>query len=75
MNELLINAARVFELKVITGKGLHSGDEGPVLAEEVYKHIKSKYKKKILKIEPPPMASTINGIPLRGFFIVKLQRN
>jgi DNA-nicking Smr family endonuclease len=61
------------EALIITGKGLHSGSEGGILAKEVHRHISSKYRNTILKIEESPAAALINGIPVRGHFCVVLK--
>ncbi len=61
------------EALIITGKGLHSGSEGGVLAREVHRHIAKKYRNSILQIEESPAAITLNGIPFRGHFRVILK--
>jgi hypothetical protein len=64
-----------FTLKVITGRGLHSGEGGSVLVREIYRFIHTTFRASILKIDPPPAESTLNGLPLRGFFLVQLAAN
>ena len=65
----------VVKCKIITGKGRHSGLGGGVLAGEIYEHVKKNFKKNIVHIDPAPMDSTIDGIPLRGSFLVTLKTN
>ena len=57
-------------LKIITGKGRHSGADGPVLAGEVYNHIKRTYRDRILKIDENPDLLRLNGVLIRGHFEV-----
>ena len=61
--------------KIITGKGHHSGKNGPVLPREVHTHIISKWKDYIEKIDESPIDTTINNIPIRGHFNVILNKN
>ena len=58
---------------IITGKGLHSGKEGSILAREVHRHVSSKYRDTILQIEGSPASALVNGIPVRGHFRVVLK--
>lgn len=63
----------VVRCKIITGKGKHSGLGGGILAGEIYDYVKKSFKKSIVHIDSAPMDSTINGIPLRGYFMVRLK--
>ena len=62
----------VFEIKVITGKGIHSGEKGSVLPREIHDHVKKIYKKNIIFLQESPAEVVIEGIPIRGHFTVKL---
>lgn len=63
-----------FILKVITGRGLHSGAAGSVLVREIYHFIQATFRANIVKIDAPPAESTIDGLPLRGFFLVHFHK-
>ena len=63
------------KFKIITGKGYHSGTNGPVLPSEVHTHILSKWKDYIEVIDASPIDITINNIPTRGHFFVTLNKN
>lgn len=60
-------------LKIITGKGRHSGADGGVLIKEVYRHVASVYRHAIVKIDNPPAKDKLYGLPLRGFFLVSIR--
>lgn len=61
-------------LKIITGKGRHSGKNGPVLAREIHRYLLSHYAKHIVSIEESPADLLIGGVSLRGHFHVVLRR-
>jgi DNA-nicking Smr family endonuclease len=61
-------------LKIITGKGLHSGETGPVLVRKIYEHIQETYRSKIIAIDQPPIETQVNGLPSKGHFYVTLRR-
>tara|TARA_B100001964_G_C14170360_1_gene571145 strand:+ start:757 stop:1251 length:495 start_codon:yes stop_codon:yes gene_type:complete len=61
-------------LKIITGKGRHSGVEGPILAREIHVHIKKKWREYIAQIEDSPIDVTINSVPIRGHFHLILKK-
>ena len=63
-----------FDVKIITGRGLHSGPEGSVLARETHHYVACKYQTYILRIDENPMDRAINGIPLKGYFRVSIKR-
>jgi DNA-nicking Smr family endonuclease len=63
----------ILKIRVITGRGLHSGALGPVLAKEVHAYILATYKKRILQIESSPAETMMGGVTLRGHFSVKLK--
>jgi DNA-nicking Smr family endonuclease len=60
-------------LKIITGKGLHSGASGSVLAREVHRHVKTRYALHIVAIEESPAEVKLGGVPMRGHFKVTLR--
>ena len=60
-------------VKIITGKGLHSGSLGGVLSAEVYSFVKERFGPYILSIEEPPHLVKLAGVPIRGHFTVVLQ--
>ena len=61
----------IVELKVITGKGIHS-EGGAVLAEEIYLFVKKHFKDSIKKIDAAPNHATLRGAAIRGHFDVTL---
>ncbi len=60
-------------LKIITGKGRHSGAAGGILIREVYAHVLGAYRQSILKIDQPPAQDILHGLPVRGFFMVTIR--
>lgn len=60
--------------KIITGKGRRSGPSGSILASAVHKHIKISYQSQIRHLQSSPAETAINGLPIRGYFIVILKR-
>ena len=72
MHALLAEHLGPFVLKVITGRGLHSGERGAVLVREIYQFIRTTYAAHIVTIDPPPADSAIDGVPLRGYFLVHI---
>jgi DNA-nicking Smr family endonuclease len=60
-------------IKVITGKGRHSGSAGPVLAKEIHYHVKNKYFQYIEQIQTSPADELVNGVPIRGHFDVTIK--
>lgn len=67
---LLQDLSSPVTLKIITGKGLHSGAGGAVLPREVHRYVKRTFGGVILQIEDSPADLAIGGIPLRGHFSV-----
>ncbi len=59
-----------YQLRIITGRGRHSKN-GSVLGDEIYKFVKETLKNNIKKIDPNPSHSSINGISVRGHFVVE----
>ena len=73
MARLLNSQSRDFAVKVITGKGLHSGPDGAVLPREVHAHFVARYAAYIISIEESPHAVALAGVPIRGHFTAKLR--
>ncbi len=57
-------------LRIITGRGLHSGLGGAILITEVYDYVQGKYQHLIVSIDDPPVNLKIGDIPLKGHFDV-----
>lgn len=62
-----------FEVKVITGKGLHSGPGGAVLASHIYAYILSQFRSYIISMDESPADLSVNGTPIRGHFCVVMK--
>ncbi len=65
-----LQAKQRFGLRIITGRGLHSGPEGAVLPGEIYGYIQARYGQYIEKIDESPDEVRLNNIPVRGHFCV-----
>lgn len=61
-------------LKIITGRGRHSGTQGPVLAREIHRYVLSYYANHIVSIEESPAEALVGGVTVRGHFHVVLRR-
>ena len=59
-------------LKIVTGKGLHSGPSGGILVTEIYKYVCHRYGPVILSIDSSPAEVALGGIPWRGHFNVTI---
>lgn len=59
-------------VKIITGKGRHSGPGGGVLASEIHRYVSQKYASYIVSIEPSPSDVVVGELPIRGHFHVTL---
>ncbi len=73
-NQVLSATSANIRIRVITGKGRHSGPGGWVLAREIHDYVRRQYNELIQSIDPSPADSLINGLPLRGFFDVELRK-
>lgn len=62
------NKGKKISIEVITGRGLHSKDFKPVLADDLYSFLSNKYSGIYRNIDPAPMDNTIDGIPVKGSF-------
>ena len=63
-------AVEPFKMRIVTGKGLHSGAGGSVLASEFYAYISERYHLHIQTIDSPPSEVKLHGVPIRGHFDV-----
>jgi DNA-nicking Smr family endonuclease len=59
-------------LKIVTGKGLHSGPGGGILVTEIYKYVCHRYGPVIVSIDASPAEVALGGIPWRGHFNVTI---
>ena len=59
-----------FKLRVITGKGRHSGEQGPVIADEAFHFLQRTYGPAIVTMDSPPGETQVGGLPWRGHFDV-----
>ena len=57
-------------VRFITGKGLHSGLEGPVLGSEFYDYVVERCSQYIESIDESPAAVVLYGVAIRGYFDV-----
>ena len=74
LSRLMGAGALTLTVKIVTGKGLHSGPGGAVLAKEIHRHVEAVYAKWIVSLEASPADVAIRGVPLRGHFCVKLRK-
>ena len=62
-------------LEVVTGKGIHSEQEGGgVLCRNIHSFVVQHYRDFIIEIDEPPDQVKLGGLPIRGHFIVKLRK-
>lgn len=64
---------REINYKIITGRGLHSPVSG-VLVHEVYQYVVQRYSLRISAISADPSTLTRGGMPMKGYFTVRLKR-
>lgn len=69
----LLTQGGVIHLRVITGKGRHSGSDGSVLAKEVHKYVLQRFHKSIQRIDSAPSDVMVGDLPIRGHFDVVLR--
>lgn len=55
-------------LRIITGRGLHSGSTGGVLIAEIYSYVHQRYRQRIVQSDGDPNDVKIDGVPIRGWF-------
>lgn len=68
---LISKERKLFSVRVITGKGIHSS-EGPVLARSAHDFVRRQFAEWIQSIESSPAEGIISGSALRGHFDVIL---
>jgi DNA-nicking Smr family endonuclease len=64
---------REINYKIITGRGIHSHASG-VLVHEVYQYVLQRYSLRISEISVDPSSLKIGGMPMKGYFTVRLKR-
>ena len=64
----------VLKVKVITGKGRHSGPGGSILSRDIHDFVCRYFKRNLLTVESSPSDNLLNGLPIRGHFHVRLRR-
>ena len=57
----------VHRMRIITGRGLHSGKKS-VLPKEVHRYIAANFAKHIVYLQESPADCAIDGVPIRGHF-------
>ena len=60
--------------KVITGKGLHSGPSGGVLAGAMHMFVLERFGHLVSKIDESPEGVKVRGVPIRGHFCVTMRK-
>ena len=61
------------KVKVVTGKGRHSGSSGSVLPRGVHDFVCQRFGKEIVSLEECPDDVMVNGLPIRGHFNVVIR--
>jgi len=61
---------RPIRIRIVTGRGVHSGAGGGVLVRGIYAVVMREYRGRIKTIDVDPGESTLEGFPLRGHFDV-----
>jgi DNA-nicking Smr family endonuclease len=59
--------------RIITGKGVHSGHGGGILAKEMHAYVSQRFSSMIIKIDSSPHEVAVSGLPIRGHFDVVLK--
>lgn len=70
IRERLAQIEDPFTITIITGRGLHSGPGGGVLARDVYDYVRGRFLPLVQRMDEAPTAATLGGLPLRGYFQV-----
>lgn len=73
ISEILLSKDGLVTLRVITGKGHHSGVGGSVLAKDVHSYVQARFRKSIERIDSAPADVIIGNLPIRGHFDVVLR--
>ncbi len=73
ISEILVSKAGIVTLRVITGKGHHSGAGGSVLAKGVHSYVEQRFRKSIERMDSAPADVIVGNLPIRGHFDVVLR--
>ncbi len=66
---------RRLRLTIVTGKGRHSQNGGPILIKEMHAFASQIFRAYLEKIDEDPAASMISGVGVRGEFTLILSKN
>lgn len=69
----LARSTGIIHIRIITGKGRHSGEGGSVLAREVHADVRRRFHNHIQRIDEAPAAVMVGDLPVRGHFDVWLR--
>ena len=72
-SQLLVSGGQSFQIRVVTGKGLHSEGSNGVLAKEIHGYVVANYRSKITRIQESPHLVKVDGVPIRGHFDLTFQ--
>jgi DNA-nicking Smr family endonuclease len=64
------NKGSIVKVKIVTGRGTHSGPSGGVLCRDIHVFMRQNFFDNIVKIDESPDAVKLNGVPIRGYFFV-----
>jgi DNA-nicking Smr family endonuclease len=70
---VLASASGIIHIRIITGKGRHSGEGGSVLAREVHAEVRARYQRRIQRLDEAPTDVVVGDLPIRGHFDVWLR--
>ena len=70
--QLLATPGKSHNIRIVTGKGIHSAGSSGVLAAEIHGYVWSRFGKYITKIQESPHVVKVGGVPIRGHFDLTL---
>ena len=73
LRNLLASRPGQVSVRIITGKGLHSGEFGSVLARRIHELVSREFAREIVEIQDSPAETMVDGLPIRGHFDVLLK--
>jgi DNA-nicking Smr family endonuclease len=73
ISEILVSKGGIVTLRIITGKGHHSGAGGSVLAKDVHAYVQARFRKSIERMDSAPADVIVGNLPIRGHFDVVLR--
>lgn len=73
ISQVVARESGTIHIRIVTGKGRHSGSEGSVLAKEVHKYVVQRFQKYIQRIDSAPADVMVGDLPIRGHFDVVLR--